>query len=255
VVSFDRSDAGVFVDHMRLDLPPHVLVLRPGSLVAGMGCNRGTDAKRCAICWWNTFAKNRLAISSLRAIATVDLKADEPGMLALAESLNIPMTVFTRDRLKTVEQVPTPSAMVEKHIGVKSVCEAAASAGDPPGTTDRSQTEDGQRHPGSGRRRLYIVGIGPGGPEHLSQRAVRVLETVDAVAGYTTYIDLIRPLDRGQTDRQHGHEKRGRPGVCGPGPGPVGHHLRRGFQRGPGGLRHGRSGAGNVPGTGHCHRQ
>ena len=67
-------------------------------------------------------------------------------------------------------------------------------AGDRPGATDRSQTEDGQRHRGGGRRRLYIVGIGPGGPAHLSRRAARVLETVDAVAGYTTYIDLIRPL-------------------------------------------------------------
>ncbi|WP_319409102.1 precorrin-3B C(17)-methyltransferase [uncultured Desulfosarcina sp.] len=43
-----------------------------------------------------------------------------------------------------------------------------------------------------------MVGIGPGGPEHLSQRAARVLETVDAVAGYTTYIDLIRPLITGK---------------------------------------------------------
>ena len=123
---FDRSDAGIFVDHKRLDLPPHVLVLRPGSLVAGMGCNRGTDGQEMRDLLATTFAKNRLALSSLRAIATVDLKADERGLLDLAESLNVPLTVFTRDRLKAVEQVPTPSAMVEKHIGVKSVCEAAA---------------------------------------------------------------------------------------------------------------------------------
>jgi cobalt-precorrin 5A hydrolase len=63
---------------------------------------------------------------SLRALATVDLKADEPGLLALAESLKLSLTVFTRDRLNGVAQVPTPSTMVEKHIGVKSVCEAAA---------------------------------------------------------------------------------------------------------------------------------
>jgi hypothetical protein len=71
-------------------------------------------------------------------------------------------------------------------------------AGDQPGTADRSQTEDGQRHRGGGRGQLYIVGIGPAGRQHLSQRAARVLETVDAVAGYTTYIDLIRPLIAGK---------------------------------------------------------
>ncbi len=126
VNAFDPNDAGVFVDHIRLDLPPHILVLRPGSLVAGMGCNRGTNVEEMRDLLVETFVKNALAISSLRAIATVDLKADEPGLLALAESLNVTVTIFTRDRLKTVEQVPTPSAMVEKHIGVKSVCEAAA---------------------------------------------------------------------------------------------------------------------------------
>ena len=126
VDAFGRNDAGIFVDHMCLDLPPHVLVLRPGSLVAGMGCNRGTDVEEMRDLLVETFATNRLAISSLRTIATVDLKADEPGLLALAESLNLPLTVFTRDRLKEVAQVPTPSTMVEKHIGVKSVCEAAA---------------------------------------------------------------------------------------------------------------------------------
>ena len=71
-------------------------------------------------------------------------------------------------------------------------------AGDKPGTTDRSQTEDSQRHPGRGSRCLYIVGIGPGDPEHMSQRAVQVLEQVEAVAGYSTYIDLIRPFIQGK---------------------------------------------------------
>jgi cobalt-precorrin 5A hydrolase len=126
VDGFLQHDAGVFVDHMRLDLPPHVLVLRPGSLVAGMGCNRGTDVEEMRKLLVDTFTKNNLSIASLRTLATVDLKADEPGLLALADALKVPITVFTRDRLKTVGQVPTPSAMVEKHIGVKSVCEAAA---------------------------------------------------------------------------------------------------------------------------------
>ncbi len=124
--AFSGTAAGVFVDHMRLDLPPHVLVLRPGSLVAGMGCNRGTDVKELRDLLVETLATHRLAILSLRALATVDLKADEPGLLALAEFLKVPLTVFTRDRLRAVGQVPTPSAMVENHIGVKSVCEAAA---------------------------------------------------------------------------------------------------------------------------------
>lgn len=124
--AFTANDAGIFVDHMCLDLPPHVLVLRPGSLVAGVGCNRGAGVDEMRNLLVETLAGNRLAISSLRTLATVDLKADESGLLALAESLNVKLTVFTRERLNAVAQVPTPSAVVEKHIGVKSVCEAAA---------------------------------------------------------------------------------------------------------------------------------
>jgi cobalt-precorrin 5A hydrolase len=122
----DDGDAGVFVDHMHLDLPPQVLILRPGSLVAGMGCNRGTDMQEMRDLLETTLATHHLAISSLRALASVDLKADEPGLLALAGSLDIPLLTFSRERLGGMTHVPTPSAMVEKHIGVKSVCEAAA---------------------------------------------------------------------------------------------------------------------------------
>lgn len=124
--AFVESRAGIFVDHMRLDLPPQVLILRPRSLVAGMGCNRGTAVGEMHDLLEETFTGNHLAISSLRALATVDLKAEEPGLLALAESLNVPLLTFTREQLNHAAPVPNPSAMVEKHIGVKSVCEAAA---------------------------------------------------------------------------------------------------------------------------------
>ena len=121
-----KVTASVFVDHKRLDLPPHVLILRPGSLVAGMGCNRGTEVQEMRDLLERTFRANHLCLSSLRCLASVDLKADEPGLLALAELFKVKITFFTRKQLNSVTQVPTPSAMVEKHIGVQSVCEAAA---------------------------------------------------------------------------------------------------------------------------------
>ena len=41
--------------------------------------------------------------------------------------------------------------------------------------------------------KLFIVGIGPGDFENMTQRAVRVLRECDVIAGYTVYADLIRP--------------------------------------------------------------
>ena len=44
-----------------------------------------------------------------------------------------------------------------------------------------------------------MVGIGPGEGHYLSERARQVIAQVEAVAGYTTYLDLIKPLISGKT--------------------------------------------------------
>lgn len=40
--------------------------------------------------------------------------------------------------------------------------------------------------------KLYIVGFGPGGKEHMTVKAVEVIEKADVVTGYTTYIELLK---------------------------------------------------------------
>ncbi|NOR65585.1 MAG: precorrin-3B C(17)-methyltransferase, partial [Candidatus Scalindua sp.] len=39
--------------------------------------------------------------------------------------------------------------------------------------------------------KLFVVGIGPGNPEHLSTRAIEALKESDCIVGYKTYINLI----------------------------------------------------------------
>ena len=64
--------------------------------------------------------------------------------------------------------------------------------------TDRSETIDEKRDDSHRTNQLFVVGIGPGSPEHLTRRAAHVLASVEVVAGYSTYIDLIRPLIDGK---------------------------------------------------------
>ena len=66
-------------------------------------------------------------------------------------------------------------------------------------SANRSQTSHPQRDGGHRANRLFIVGIGPGHPDHLTQRARDVLTSVEVVVGYRTYIELIRPLIDGKT--------------------------------------------------------
>lgn len=42
--------------------------------------------------------------------------------------------------------------------------------------------------------KLYVIGIGPGGLEHMTLKAVRALEECDVIVGYNKYIEMIRPL-------------------------------------------------------------
>ncbi len=119
--------ARVYADDRIAATAVGTLVLRPPSLVAGIGCNRGTQPEEIKSLLFGTLQAVGLARASLRSLASVDLKADEPGLIALARELGLPLEFFDRERIAGMEDaVPTPSAVVAKHIGVKSVCEAAA---------------------------------------------------------------------------------------------------------------------------------
>ncbi len=40
--------------------------------------------------------------------------------------------------------------------------------------------------------KLYVVGFGPGGYEHMTAKAIDVLKKADVVTGYTTYVNLLK---------------------------------------------------------------
>lgn len=54
---------------------------------------------------------------------------------------------------------------------------------------------------------LYVVGIGPGGHEHLTYRAKEVLELCPTIVGYTYYIKLVEPFLENKKTIQTGMTK------------------------------------------------
>jgi cobalt-precorrin 5A hydrolase len=118
--------AGVFIDDIRVDLPAEVLILRPATLIAGIGCNRNTATEEIQWLLNQVLDNHGLSPNSLSAIATASLKKDESGLLKAAEAYGLPIRFYEKTELNRVDQIKNPSAMAEKHIGVKSVCEAAA---------------------------------------------------------------------------------------------------------------------------------
>ena len=101
------------------------LVLHPKCLIAGMGCNRGTDRHEILDLITSTFRINDLAVKSLKCLATIEAKRDETGLAEAANKLGVPLIFASPLEIKSIE-VPNPSNMVKKHMGVSSVCEATA---------------------------------------------------------------------------------------------------------------------------------
>ena len=112
-----RTGAGPFSRTLRL---------APKGLILGVGCRRGTE--RAAI---EEAAAEDLAGSeplAVAAVATIDLKKDEPGLLAFCAARGLPLLTFSAGELSAVAGDFTPSDFVKGVTGVDNVCERAAAA-------------------------------------------------------------------------------------------------------------------------------
>ena len=70
--------------------------------------------------------KLQLDKRSVVAIASVDLKKDEQGLLAFAKKYNFAANFYSADELNSVAGDFTPSAFVQSVVGVSNVCERSA---------------------------------------------------------------------------------------------------------------------------------
>ena len=107
-------------------VPRGTLVFRPRILFVGIGCNRNTSLQDIHTFLCRVFRGHDLSLNAIAGLATTEVKADEQGILALGGKLGRPIRFYSKDELNSVETIENPSKMAEKHIGVKSVCEAAA---------------------------------------------------------------------------------------------------------------------------------
>jgi cobalt-precorrin 5A hydrolase len=107
-------------------LAGQALYYRPKTLFIGMGCDRGLALARLQFLAENALAKLGLSALSVAGLASVDLKKDEEGLIALAQGLGVPFTTYTAQELNQIPGVAPSSAFVFTHTGAHAVAEPAA---------------------------------------------------------------------------------------------------------------------------------
>lgn len=124
------------------ELPIPVFKLVPRRVVAGMGCRKATPFQTLHELLCHQLAENHFDPLALRAIGSVAIKRDEPGLNQLARELRVPFEIFSVDELSRHEQRFPASEFVRLAVGVGSVSQPAAwlmSHGNLVGTTLKQQ--------------------------------------------------------------------------------------------------------------------
>ncbi|MCM3392783.1 cobalt-precorrin 5A hydrolase [Cytobacillus oceanisediminis] len=113
-------------------MEPHEEVLlengvlyRPKSIVLGIGCNRGTSMAEIEQVIDETLAEMKLSKKSVKAVASINLKKNEAGLLELTSKYNWPFVTYTPEELNETP-MQNPSDTVFKYTGAYGVSEPAS---------------------------------------------------------------------------------------------------------------------------------
>ena len=102
------------------------LHLVPRIGVLGIGCKRGTSTDTLEAAFAAFCARHGFAAQAVTAAASIDLKQNEPGLLAFCQAHSWPVRFYSAAQLHSTPGQFTPSPFVQSVTGVDNVCERAA---------------------------------------------------------------------------------------------------------------------------------
>lgn len=116
-----KSD--VVEDNINIEMYPKILRLIKKDLILGIGCRRGTPYEKLNDFINNSLVKYNLDIRAVVAIVSVDVKANEEGIIKLAQKIDCPFETFKKEEIEKVQDKYEKSEFVLKTLGVTGVCE------------------------------------------------------------------------------------------------------------------------------------
>lgn len=100
-------------------------------LVLGIGCRKGVSVEQVKAAVYQALGERSL--SEVREVATVDIKAEEAGLLAFCECHELPLRVIATSVIAARPWVTKPSEWVRQNVGLDGVCEPCALIASPRG--------------------------------------------------------------------------------------------------------------------------
>ena len=118
---------GILVDDTAGENPYETtLHLVPRAVTLGLGCRRGTTREALEAKISQVLAAHQLPWAAVTALASIDLKSDEPGLLALAEAYHLQTHFYPAAELAAEPGDFPASELVSRVTGVDNVCQRAA---------------------------------------------------------------------------------------------------------------------------------
>ncbi len=122
----ERVDMGIVVSPYLKQVFAEQLSLVPRCLTVGIGCKRGTAKEKILTAVQEVFANTGLSVQAIGKVASIDLKKDEEGLIAVAQEYGVPFETFSSEALAAIEGDFSESSFVKGVTGVDNVCERAA---------------------------------------------------------------------------------------------------------------------------------
>lgn len=116
----------VVITPQDVSVDAQTLQLIPRCIVAGVGCKKGTPVDKIEHAVQDAFAKAGLRMEALCAVASIDLKKEEAGLLEFCETRNVPFETYAAEELQAVPGTYSASEFVSGVTGVDNVCERSA---------------------------------------------------------------------------------------------------------------------------------
>ena len=99
------------------------------TLVVGLGCQRGCPVSTLRALLDQALQAHRIELSQVKALASIDLKREEPGLIELAAQLELPLMYFSSEQLAGYQpQLSHRSDIAFERTGCYGVAESAALA-------------------------------------------------------------------------------------------------------------------------------